>query len=82
VKVFNARTGELLSGPYIEKSSLRLAGWSSDKAVLFPYNSEVTVYEGDWEHQYEARFELWFRGATAKQRKLLEKKLMIYGWER
>jgi len=42
-----------------------------------------TIYEGDWEHPYVARFELWYAPANgAKEKKLAEKIYKIVGWQR
>jgi|GEM_PF-2641410 len=82
LKVFNTKTGNRLSEERITPRSTRFIGWSRDGTELFPYNSEVTVYEGDWDHQYEARFELWHRSEQGLEDKLAETTRMINGWQR
>lgn len=82
VKAFNVKTGERLSEERMTSYSTRYLGWSQDGKTLFPYNSEVTVYEGDWSSTYEARFELWHRSNSGSEKKLGEKIRMINGWER
>jgi len=82
VKVFETKTGKRLSEERITPSSTRVASWSEDGKTFFPYNAEIIVYEGDWSHQYEARFELWHKSKSGKETKIVEKIRMINGWER
>jgi RecB family exonuclease len=42
----------------------------------------LTVYEGDWDHQYKARFEIWFKDNNGQENKLAEQIRLINGWER
>lgn len=81
-KAFNATTGARLSQREIKLRSVRYVGWSEHGKTLFPYGSEVTVYEGDWSSTYEARFELWHRSAAGTEKKLAEKTRTINGWQR
>ncbi len=65
-----------------DTSSLRL-GWSDDSGELFSGSTEITIYEGNWEQFYAARFELWFKpDSGAPERKLAEKVFRIQGWQR
>ena len=42
-----------------------------------------TIYEGDFEHYYAARVEVWHRdAATHQERKLAEKIYRVDGWMR
>ena len=82
IKTFNAKTGERLSEERMTPRSIRYIGWSDDGKTLFPYDSEVTVYEGDWSSTYEARFELWHRSDSGVETKLAECIRMISGWQR
>lgn len=82
IKVFNTRSGERLSEERMTPRSVRYLGWSNDGSILFSYESEVTVYEGDWSLTYEARFELWHHSDKGVEKKLSEKIRMIYGWQR
>ncbi|MGH1397344.1 MAG: hypothetical protein ACRAVC_25405 [Trichormus sp.] len=81
-KVFDTKTGTRLSPDRISFRSKRVIGWSENGKKFFPYNAEITVYEGDWSHEYQARFELWHKSVTGDERKLVERTRKIYGWER
>ncbi len=82
LKVFNTSTGERLSEERITQRSTRLVSWSDDPKTLFPYNSEITVYEGDGEQKYQARFELWHKNSQAEEKKLIEATRIINSWQR
>ena len=81
-KVFDKKTGLRLSQSRITLRSTRIIGWSENGKNFFPYNSEISVYEGDRSHEYEARFELWHRSFDGHEYKLVEKTRKIHGWER
>jgi len=81
-KVFNSKTNERLSAERITPSTIREIGWSKKGQTIFQYESQLTVYEGDWDNEYEARFEIWYKGKNGKEKKLNEKSRMINGWER
>lgn len=81
-KVFNNKTNARLSEDRITPKTIREIGWSKNGKAVFQYQSELTVYEGDWDHQYEARFEIWFKDKTGIEKKLAEKIRHINGWER
>jgi hypothetical protein len=76
------KTGEQLSEERMTPRSTRYLGWSEGGKTLFPYGSEVTVYEGDWRSAYEAMFELWHRLNDGAEKKFAEKTRMINGWQR
>ncbi len=83
LKVFATKTGKRLSEYDILKDSREVVGWSDDAEVQFYYNSHITVFEGDWEHQYDARFEIWFKPESGgPERMLISGTRSIYGWER
>jgi hypothetical protein len=50
--------------------------------IIGPKN--FTIYEGDWDKYYVARFELWYKplDTTKDEMKLLEKNYLIDGWTR
>ncbi|HEY3544481.1 MAG TPA: hypothetical protein VGK17_00145, partial [Propionicimonas sp.] len=77
------KPGDVLSEERVTPSSMGWMGWGPQADVLFPYQAGVTVYEGDWEHFYRARFELWFQpDSGAPKRKLVEATESISGWQR
>jgi hypothetical protein len=82
IRVFDSRTNKELSADRIMPRTTREIGWSTKGRTVFQYESELTVYEGDWEHQYEARFEIWFKSNNQQEKKLAEKSRIINGWER
>ena len=44
---------------------------------------DFTIYEGDWDKPYAARFEMWFKDSvTGKETKLAQKNYKIEGWMR
>ena len=72
-----------LSEGRLYDSSNEQVGWSNKPEELFLYNTEITIYEGDWGQPYAARFELWFKPASgAAERKVLERNFKIEGWQR
>ena len=83
LKVFEATQNTRLSATRIEERSISRIGWSTNAADKFRYQSEVTVYEGDWGTFYPARFELWFiPDSSGPQRKLADRIFRIEGWQR
>jgi hypothetical protein len=80
--VIRTKDGVQLSAADIQRESMRYVGWSRDGATFFPYQSEITVYEGDWDSQYEARFELWHVADDGTRTRMAERTRMINGWER
>ena len=83
LKVFEATRNTRLSAGRIAECSLEYTGWSDDPQEQFFYNTEITVYEGDWGVYYPARFELWFMPQDGgPERKLMEKTFKIEGWQR
>jgi hypothetical protein len=77
------KLGAPLSEDRSTPRSVRLTGWGPDPDVLYPYESEYTIYDGDWQHRYRARFELWFTPATpGPGRKLAETTRVVSGWMR
>ena len=82
VKVFNSNSGARLSKSSLKKESTRWVGWSESGSRLYPYNTEATIYEGNWNTKCEARFELWHCDEQGKETKLIEKSRLINGWQR
>ncbi len=82
LKVYDTKSGERLSETRLLSRSMRYVGWSDAGQTFFPYNAEVTVYEGDWSTQYEARFELWHKPDQGQESKVAQVTRMINGWQR
>ena len=83
LKVFEATKNTPLSTSRIPQRSTEYTGWSDDPGEVFFYDTEITVYEGDWGVYYPARFELWFVPASGTpERKIIEKTFKIEGWQR
>jgi hypothetical protein len=82
LKAFRSDTGEQLSEGRLKPKSQEYIGWSGDSNDLFLYNAHVTIYEGDWDTPYSARFELWIQPVNAPEIKLLESEREIVGWQR
>jgi hypothetical protein len=86
IKVFNTKTNQPVMMRHLKYTKSRLSqipdGWSNAGKTLFPYRSEVMIEEGDWDHQYSARWELWQQQPDGKQKKLLETTRLVNGWER
>ena len=65
-----------------EETNVKM-GYSKDPSELFFAPMRFTIYEGNWERCYGARFEVWFKPDSGQpDRKLLEKNFKIEGWER
>ncbi|MDB6018982.1 MAG: hypothetical protein JWR19_3471 [Pedosphaera sp.] len=83
IKVFEATQNTPLSADRIKPGSICRIGWSTNSNEPFRYQSELTVYEGDWGNFYPGRFELWFIPDSGKpERKLVERIFRIEGWMR
>jgi len=74
--------GDVLSKERMSARSGGAMGWGSVPTVLFPYETEVTVYEGGWSDSYLASFELVFQGKEGAERVLVTGSRTIAGWER
>ncbi len=83
LKVFEATKNKPLSTSRIKDRSTARTGFSSNSAERFPYQCEMTIYEGGWGAYYPARFELWFAPDSGKpERKLAERIFRVEGWQR
>jgi hypothetical protein len=83
LKVFEATRNTPLSEDRIKPVSMSRIGWSANTNEMFRYQSEITVYEGDWGTYYPGRFELWFvPDSGTPERKLMERIFRIEGWMR
>ncbi|MBN2381068.1 hypothetical protein JXM67_14820 [candidate division WOR-3 bacterium] len=82
-KVFNTQTGVEVMYEMEQKRTIEYVGWSSNPKEKFFFDCEAWCKEGDWEHEYPARFELWFVPEDGSTKRLLAtSERRIYGWER
>lgn len=83
LQAFEVTKGTPLSARRLEDASGEWIGWSDNPDEQFLSNSQIIIYEGDWEKYYAARFEVWFApDSGAPPRKLLERVYKIEGWMR
>lgn len=83
LKAFEVTQGTPLSVKDLKESTSEWVGWSDDPSELFFANTNFTIYEGEWDKFYAARFEVWFVPDSGKpERKLLERNFKIEGWQR
>ena len=83
LKAYEVTQGTNLSATELKEASNEWIGWSDNPEELFLANAHITIYEGDWEKPYAARFEVWFvPDSGAAERKLMEKVFKIEGWQR
>jgi hypothetical protein len=83
IKVFNTKTNQPVMMKHRKPKAIKTPdGWSERGTNLFPYRAEIMIQEGDWEHQYAARWELWQQQPDGKEQKLLETTRLVNGWER
>lgn len=83
LKAFEITRACPLSADRLKSSTNEWVGWSDEPAEKFLSETQFTIYEGDWEQYYGARFEVWFIPADGgAERKLLERDFKIEGWMR
>ena len=83
LKAFEITKNTPLSAARLKACTRNVSGWSNDPQQQFCTGMYFTIYEGEWEQFYGARFEVWFvpdSGGT--ERKLMEKNYKIQGWTR
>jgi hypothetical protein len=83
LKAFEITRDYQLTTTRLPERSNEWIGWSDDPDELCFSNTHFTIYEGDWDKPYAARFELWFvPDSGSPERRLLEKNFKIEGWMR
>ncbi len=83
LKAYEITKGTPLSAVRLENNTLCRMGYSDNPAELFTANVNFTIYEGEWNEFYGARFEVWFQPDSGQpERKLVEKNYKIEGWTR
>lgn len=83
LKAYEATKGTPLSVDRLRAASETRMAWSIDPSEVFGAKVGFTIYEGDWDKPYAARFEVWFvPDAGGPERKLAERNFKIEGWQR
>ncbi len=82
VRVFHDGTGQALSEARITERTTELIGWSEEGEVLFPYQTDLVVDEGDPNVPFGARFELRFVNGRGEERTLATMSHTIERWTR
>ncbi len=83
VRAFEVTRGVELSGRSLRDDTPRELDGSSDPHQLFPYETLLTIGEGNWGQYYAARFELWFDPSNGgPERMLISDVFRIEGWQR
>lgn len=83
LKAFEITRNFPLSVDRLKTETTEWVGWSDDPEEQFLSETHFTIYEGDWEQYYGARFEVWFKPeGGGVERKLLERDFKIEGWMR
>lgn len=81
LRCFEVGTNDPLSADKIEQATLSPTH-AENTFCCQVSDKHFTIYEGDAEQYYVARFEVWFRSADKRQeRKLLEKLYRVDGYE-
>lgn len=83
LKVFSTETGQEVMLEHEQKRTVEYIGYSDDPREKFFFNCEAMCKIGDWDHEYPARFELWFVPNDGGRERLLgSAQRNIYGWQR
>lgn len=83
IKAYEITRNIALSVDRLRGSSSLYISNNRDTLKKFSSQSPFTIYEGDQDKPYLARFELWFKPlGEGKERKLMEKVYRIEGWQK
>ena len=83
LKAFEVSKNIQLSENRLKEKSNEWIGWSENPTEMFYSSTNFTIYEGDWDKHYAARFEVWFVPDNGNpEKKLTEKIFKIEGWMR
>ncbi len=79
LNVYEITKNDLLSEPRLSNRTQAVV--LKDKPTLI--HKRLTIYEGEWNYPYSARFEVWFKSEKDNVKiKLIEKNYIIEGWMR
>ena len=83
LKAFDLVKDKPLSSERLKRKTSEWIGWSDNAKELYLSNTHFSVYEGNWNQPYPARFEVWFVPDSGDaERKLMEKVFEVEGWQR
>ena len=83
IKAYEITQNYALSTQRLPQSSSVKIYNPTDSIIKVGTTNHFTIYEGDWDKPYAARFEVWFKPSVGGQeRKLFEKNYKIEGWMR
>jgi hypothetical protein len=83
IKAFEITKNYPLSRERLPRTSSVKVFNPKDSIVKVGTTSHFTIYEGDWDKPYAARFEIWYKPAIGgHETKLFEKNYKIEGWMR
>ena len=83
LKAFEITKGTPLSVGRLKNATVNVSGWSGNPEEQFCSGMHFTIFEGEWNQFYGARFEVWFKpDKGGAERKLFEKNYKIQGWTR
>jgi len=83
VEAFNDLTGDKVMLADDEERTNEFVGWSDVPREEFYFNVEAMCKVGDWENEYPATFEVWFKPDDGSGERLLAKsRRRIFGWQR
>lgn len=82
LKAFEITKNIRLSEEELNEKSKIFVYNPSDSLKTFSTKTDFTIYEGDWDKPYGAKFEVWYRPLKGSEKKLLEKNYKIFGWQR
>ncbi len=82
LKAFEITKNIRLSKEELDRDSKILVFNGTDSLKTFSTSNHFTIYEGDWDKPYGARFEIWYKKKNGEEQKLTEKNYKIIGWQR
>jgi hypothetical protein len=81
LKAYEITQNDALTTKYLPKTSSISVNNPTDSIIRFGTAEHFTIYEGDFDKPYAARFEVWFRAEEGGElKKLFTKNYKIEGW--
>lgn len=82
VRLYSNKSKREIGSKIIPHMSTKETGWSKKGQFFFPYQSEITVYDGDGVNPFYAIFRLYFKDRSGMEKMIGEKMLQIESWKR